>query len=51
MKRCEKKPYVLPDGAVVIGKRIYRKCPECGDYVWTNKPLFGSLHICTESVK
>jgi len=30
----------------VVGK-IYKVCEDCGNVVQINKPIFGSLHICT----
>lgn len=31
-----------------VGNRLYAKCSKCGESVCLNKPLIGSLHLCTE---
>ena len=30
-----------------IGTKIYGVCPNCANIVRINKPVFGSLHVCT----
>jgi hypothetical protein len=32
---------------LVIGRKVYRVCGDCGEIVRWNKPLIGSLHFCT----
>jgi len=31
----------------IIGGRLFDVCRDCGGIVRLDKPLFGSLHICT----
>lgn len=40
----------LPRGTFVIGNALYAKCANCGSIIRLNKPIFGSLHFCSESV-
>jgi hypothetical protein len=30
-----------------VGSKMYGVCYDCGKIVQTNKPIFGSVHICT----
>ena len=32
---------------LVASGKIYRVCADCGDLVRVNKPIFGSIHLCT----
>ena len=32
---------------IVIGNRLYRKCPTCYKMVRINKPFLGDLHLCS----
>lgn len=31
---------------IILGNKMYERCPDCGSIVCLNKWLFGSLHIC-----
>lgn len=38
----------IRDGRVtVVGNGIYATCPACGNLVRINKPVFGSMHLCS----
>lgn len=37
----------LKDGTLVIGRKVFVICGDCGKYVHMNKFLFGSYHFCT----
>ncbi len=30
-----------------VGNHLYARCAQCGRIVRLNKPLLGSLHVCT----
>lgn len=30
-------------------RAFYSRCADCGQLVWVNKPLLGSLHVCSEA--
>jgi hypothetical protein len=34
--------------AFYSGRKLFIKCPDCGQFVQVNKFLFGSLHLCVE---
>lgn len=36
----------LPQGAFIVGNKIYCRCAECGSLVKLNKFIFGDLHFC-----
>jgi len=31
---------------IIVGNKIYERCPVCGKLVQINKFIFGSIHIC-----
>jgi|APCry1669193181_1035450.scaffolds.fasta_scaffold90610_3 hypothetical protein len=31
----------------IVGKKLLDVCQDCGQIVRIDKPIFGSLHICT----
>ena len=31
---------------MMVGKRAYSICMDCGQLVCINKPIFGSMHVC-----
>lgn len=37
-----------PGEAIVLGGKTYARCADCRKIVRIDKPLFGSLHLCTE---
>ena len=39
----------LPNGMFRFGNKLYAQCKECGSVVRINKPIIGSLHLCTDS--
>ena len=42
------KPFKLVHGElVVIGKKLYGRCPRCAQIVRLNKPIIGDLHVCS----
>jgi hypothetical protein len=34
--------------SIVLGNKIYQVCSDCRQVVRINKPLLGSMHICSE---
>ena len=34
--------------SITLGDRLYAVCRGCMTVVWVNKPLFGSVHLCSE---
>jgi ribosomal protein S14 len=36
---------------IVVGGKIYARCPECGRLVRLNKPVIGSIHYCPQDFK
>ena len=34
--------------SIVLGDRVYAVCRGCMTVIWMNKPLVGSLHLCSE---
>lgn len=43
---AELKKLIEKELAFIKGRRIYIKCSRCGEFVWINKLIFGSLHVC-----
>ena len=31
----------------VVGNKLYAVCLDCGSLVQLNKPIIGSMHVCT----
>lgn len=31
---------------IVVGNKLYDRCPNCGNIIQLNKPIFGSMHFC-----
>lgn len=44
-------PTVPREELIIVGSKIYASCPYCKTLVRLNKPIFGSLHLCSKSVK
>ena len=38
---------IKPGQVVKIGKALYSRCAECDSLVRVNKPILGSLHLCS----
>jgi len=40
---------IKPGELFRIGEKLYARCSDCGDIVCVNKPLIGSMHICSSN--
>ena len=36
---------------ILIGNKLWERCPDCGKIVQLNKLFFGSMHICLTSTE
>jgi hypothetical protein len=36
-----------PGRLVAVGGKLYARCARCGNLIRVDKPILGSLHICT----
>ena len=34
---------------IQVGHKLYAHCPACGGLVRANKPIIGSLHLCSKA--
>jgi hypothetical protein len=34
--------------AIISGSKRYDVCRDCGEIVQVNKPILGSIHVCTD---
>ena len=37
----------LRTGLIIIGNRLYLRCPSCYKMVRINKPFLGDFHLCS----
>jgi hypothetical protein len=37
-----------PGQALTIGGKVFARCADCREIVRMDKPMFGSLHLCTD---
>ena len=43
--KAKQKP---PDDTFIVGNKLMARCQTCGKIIRLDKPIFGSLHICTK---